>query len=221
MTVLKASVVKGTISLPYGETAPAGGLSVQISAFPGNNYTYVTIPEGCSSAPYSLKVQPQNNEYTFSYYITGKNDGYSENGYYSGGGTTSDSGMTTAVDIRKAGPVDMTILKANSIRGTISLPQGETAGDGGLKIGILAVSGGFLKSTYVTIGKGMSSASYSLTVLPGNESYRLSYYIEGDPAGYAENGYYSNGITTTDMTLQTSVDVKGITTVNMVTQKAK
>ena len=68
--ILYGTAISGTVSLPDGDVAPAGGIEVNIIAFNDNGtpfeyhddsiyyYTYTIIPEGQSSASYFLPHRP-------------------------------------------------------------------------------------------------------------------------------------------------------------------
>jgi len=170
---IPGNIISGKVSLPDGDVAPAGGIQVDISAKTDNGTPYaviddyyfsifVTIPEGQNSVDYSLPVKANIAEscYIVSYVLFSEY-GYAQSGYYSINGTTSKESLASPVDASNGdvGGIDLKILPANIISGTISLPEGDIAPEGGIKVSISALNyySGFSQlpiSTTVTIPEG-------------------------------------------------------------------
>jgi len=62
LTLIAKRIISGTVTLPDGEIAPAGGVSVTVTAVSGSDKATanVVIPEGLGSANYTLKVPPKH-----------------------------------------------------------------------------------------------------------------------------------------------------------------
>lgn len=98
-------------------------------------------------------------------------------------------------------PIDFTVSKTNSIKGTISMPGTEVAPPGGFKLEMYAMEDreestpndpvGF--TAQVTIPAGQHSTEYEIMV-PQDErgkDYILSYWTAGEGSHYIARGYYS------------------------------
>lgn len=116
-TAVTDKTISGRISLPQGEVAPHGGVSLTINAinsFNGSFYTTVSIPEGQNSCEYEVSV-PENFAYKMKYQITTGNtsNSYESIGYYAASGTAKDSTSYTPVSVTNAnrGNIDFTILR--------------------------------------------------------------------------------------------------------------
>jgi len=216
--LLPTNIISGTISLPDGDTAPAGGIRVSIYA--GNYSTQVTIPEGGSSAGYSLPVSYNDagSGYTVSYYISPEY-GYVQIGYYSTEGMVLNSADGTIVDVSSGTTegINLELIPGNIISGKLSLPYNCTAPDGGIHVIIYAetdsgtpydYSDDYIFGTIVTIPKGKNSIYYSLPVIGNNvgSGYIIRFdVISNGPHGYY--GYYSDTGTSLNRDSATLVDV--------------
>ncbi len=203
--------ISGTISLPDGTSAPAGGIKIDVCAegpsyFSGyaNIRQEITIPAGSNSAAYALKV-PANTDSNQGFYLV-----YKLNGTYTQKYIMSGS-YADMVDVSSADQTNrnMTIQLGRVISGTVSMP-GSTAATTELKLNVSvepALSGRSMYryhpySTGIAIPNGQSSAQYSL-VVPTSEDYKLYYelYVVGnaDPNDYLvsnsllRKGYYQGG----------------------------
>lgn len=200
--------ISGTISLPNGQVAPAGGMRIRVYAyysqgsygFYGDFRQEINIPAGSSSAAYSIAVLPHpagsNNGYRLYYNIIGT---YSEKyvlyGLYDG-----------LVDVSAGDRVEnMTIQMGEVIHGTIILPQ---PADAEVRINLCAnpIRNGNNNpyehyNTYKTIANGSSSVDYSLAV-PVGADYQVYYSFNYDSNNvtqefltrnkYLRQGYYNN-----------------------------
>jgi len=196
-----SATISGTVSLPGGATAPAGGIDVDVSAFNINDPNYddfysvsVTIAPGTSSKAYSIPVSDDTNaSWEVYYYYWGGE--YVQGGYYSINGTTWDYSAKTLLPGGQDHPdIDLVLLTGNTISGTVSLPSGDTAPAGGIDVDIRCGWG----SVSVSIEVGNSSAPYSMTVRDDTTaSWEVDYQLwEGGK--YIPNGYYSATGTTWD-----------------------
>ncbi len=95
--VLKGNTIEGNIMLPSGNVAPKGGMSLTVYAKSNNGtdsyyddyygYEYLTIPQGESSAHYTISVPEGMSEFCIFYAIYQDEGNYLSRGYYSKGGT--------------------------------------------------------------------------------------------------------------------------------------
>ena len=216
MTLLAGNTISGTIALPGSETAPAGGMSVQITAsnISGTGYwkESFTIPEGGSSTLYALNVTPDYNaELRINYSYDG-NEPYVQEGYYSRpDGTQWDSQQATLLDgATNHQNIALTLLTGNTISGTIALPDFDIASERGVSVYITASnqnrSGAWNQNNPETwtesflIPAGESSTTYSLTVPPDpNFSLMISFDARGYEWNHLQFGYYSGDGTQWDV----------------------
>jgi len=231
--LIPGNVISGKVSLPDGDAAPAGGIQVYISAETDNGTPnvfeddyyfgkYVTIPEGKNSADYSITVMPNAAE---SYYIVGYSqysvDSYLGKGYYGINGMTYYENLAGPVDVSSgdAEGIDLELMPARIISGTISLPDGDTAPAGGVKVYIITEndSGSSVYGSSVTIPEGKNSAKYSIPVSVDKESaeYIVQYSFSNEDYGYGKFGYYSRegtraSYSSADYIDVSSGDVEGI-----------
>jgi len=138
--------ISGTVSLPAGQTASADMvIMILYNSNYGSGGKPVTILQGTSSATYTISVAKNPNAvWRIRYSYTG--DGYMHDGLY----TTLLSGDQNHSNI------NMIVLAANTIRGTVSLPA--PAPNGGLKITVHADDtndNGYAES--ITIAENTSS----------------------------------------------------------------
>ncbi len=161
--------ISGTISLPAGMVAPAGGIHIEVNAnqqyFPMPFHREITIPEGANSASYNVQV-PANaaDGYYISYYISSDTEAYIKHGHYN-----------TPVDVSSVSKssINMSILAGKKISGSISLPQPNPADP--LWVNILAEN----TDSHEVFQQGLevtSSAVFNVMVMPGHQ-YKLSYRV--------------------------------------------
>ncbi len=190
LTLIGKKVVSGTISLPNGDTAPTGGLTVTITVKNDDDATAttVTIPKGENSREYSINV-PVGKNYMIGYGITTKND-YVTWGYYNSSGMTymPDDAELINIGSENISEIDLTLLTKKTISGTVSLPGGNMAPSGGLKVEIYAEDAG---DAWVTIPSGENSIEYAMKVLPNIEGkgYKVNYRISSE-YDFVNYGYY-------------------------------
>lgn len=206
-TLAKGKVISGSISLPNGAIAPAGGLNVYIGAddvtdpysWYSMGYTSIFISEGQTSTAYSLVV-PANNPgggYRIRYNMSNI-PGYVREGCYNNGTTVPYFNSPFLVDVSSgdASNINLTIMQGFVISGTVSRPAGESTSDN-IQVDVYARSdngtpeyGGddYNTGCNVLIPAGSSQADYSLTV--PNGSYYVNYSMYNNTA-YIGEGYYS------------------------------
>ena len=180
LSLFTGNSISGTISLPPGHIAPADGVSVEIESY--GSRVSVVIPAGRSSAAYRMTVPDHTGlDYGVGYSYTGSD--YVQRGYYTTSGTKLWDFSSLAGGRNHTG-IDLTLLKGNTISGTVSLPPGQIAPAGGVTIMISLQS---LSDTFsglvapVTVPEGHSSVDYSLEYLgTDDDTFFLSYDYCGD-----------------------------------------
>jgi len=117
-----------------------------------------------------------------------KPQGLLASGYYSESGVVADRPQATGFAARPGDlfVMDMVIPQTATVRGRISLPDGDKAPMDGIKV-MLGANG--VASKEVTIIYGRSYAAFELDVLAGREQ-TLSYQIMHE-SGYWSKGYYT------------------------------
>jgi|GEM_PF-5528342 len=222
LTLIKGTILSGTISLPGDNKAPTGGLEGYISISPknggGGSSTYFEIAAGEGSTTYTATFPPNSSgsDYLVSYSLSDSNSsGYLNDGYYATGGTTLNSDLATPVTVGAADVtgVNLTLIKGTIVTGIISLPEGKTAPIGGLEgnIDIYSESSGSGSCVSFEIAEGQRTATYTAT-LPVNTDYRVSYNLYNSPLGLFNHGYYATSGTTQFYSSATPVAV-GVTDV--------
>lgn len=226
----KKRTISGIISLPDGDVAPAGGIKLRVNALNDNwvpdtpigNSLFdidLTIPEGQRSINYSLTVPADTESKSYIIWYSIENSlKYVQRGYYSTEGTVLNQSLASPVDASNGdiGGIDLKILPANTISGTVSLPEGDTAPVGGIKVSIAALNyDDLLKSdivnatyTSVTIAEGENSVNYSLAVPVDSitNKYIIEYSVYSEPYKI-ERVYYSIDGITPLFVLATPVDI--------------
>lgn len=221
ITLLNKKSINGTISLPYG-TAPKGGMKVEIYAENAGD-TWITIPEGSNSAPYSLEVEPNVDGigYKVNYRISAEY-GLVNYGYYTPGGTVRSSKLASLVNAndRDVTGINMKMMQPRKVKGSISLPDGLTAPLGGINLNINVLNEIDGASTVVTIPYRQNSVEYTVSVPPNDvgveNQYRVRYENWSNPV-YTTYGYYGKAGSTINFSYADPVDVhsKDIDGINM------
>lgn len=211
LTLLMGKFISGTISLPGGAVAPAGGLPVNVNVW-SNNGTEdgnddistgvgVTIPEGYNSAPYSVTVPEDTSVplYTVRYHIE-SSTGYLNDGYYSNSGIVFNENTATRVDVSSGSRsgINLAIPGGYKLIGIISRPAGvSTASPISLQLnasdqGASENDGNDDKNfwTNITIPANEPSVVYELPVAPGN--YKVRYWLNQGAEGYVREGYFGS-----------------------------
>jgi len=202
--------LSGTISLPNNETAPEGGVLVRLSVdeFAGQRVAngVVLIPEGSNSTDYSVVVT--EGILVIEYYI---DDGYDyiKRGYYNEEGTTVDYNDCTRVNMTDTDidSINIELLKGNEIAGSIFLPEGELAPEGGMFIE-LRLAGDNQFYSHIIIPEGENSSEYSIRALSG--VYVLEYSVNPDETiEYIQKGYFGSPNATPDILSATTIELAG------------
>ncbi|RXE59077.1 Ig-like domain-containing protein [Acetivibrio mesophilus] len=208
LSLIAKKSISGTVSLPEG-TAPKGGIKVEIYAEDAGD-TWVTIPEGKSSAEYTMKVLPnlQGSGYKIKYVVSSDYDlvGY---GYYNKNGTVRNSKLAQSVDAnnKDVENIDIELMKPRRISGKVSLPEG-VAPLGGVSLNIAIFNETDGNSQIITIPEGKSSASYSISLPPNDPGYEyIVRYENWSNKVYTTYGYYNSKETTNNMSHAGPVNV--------------
>lgn len=219
LSLIVKKTISGKVYLPEG-TAPKGGIKVEIYAEDAGD-TWVTIPEGESSAEYTMKVLPnlQGGGYKIKYVVSANYDlvGY---GYYNKNGTVRNSKLAQPVDAnyKDVENIDIELMRPRRITGKVSLPEG-VAPSGGILINIAVFNETDGNSQIIMIPGGSSSASYSISLPPNDPGYEyIVRYENWSNNVYTTYGYYNSKETTNNMSQAQPVDVneKDASNINMV-----
>ena len=202
MTLLPGIRISGAVSLPAGQFAPAGGVSVDVvvshihplsASTPADRKRHaVLIPEGEASVPYVLTIAPGQQQTQYIYYEYSGSLEYLSRGFYAPSGMTAQEARKLPLDRPHSG-INLRLLTGSKVSGNVHLPSGSVAAAGGVWVDITAEESNFIykSKTRVFIAEGQESASYSL-VVPSvyGWMYRLSYSYPGSGA-YLSHGYYN------------------------------
>ncbi len=229
MILLPGIRISGVVSLPAGQFAPAGGVSVDVvvsrnypisaSTPAGSKRHSVLIPEGEASAPYILTIAPWQQQTQYIYYEYSGSLEYLPWGFYAPSGTTVQEVRRLPLD-RPQSSINLRLLTGSKISGSVHLPSGSVAAAGGVWVDVTAEEGNFSykMKTRVFIAEGQTSASYDL-IVPSiyDWMHRLSYSYPG-PGTYLSRGYYNpSGTSAENATLiaggtdQTGIDLTLLT----------
>lgn len=242
ISILRGNRIDGTVSLPKGDIAANGGYYVRVNAVNVSNSdlsfsTNITIPDGRNSAPFSLKVDPSKAIYKVSYNMNEKRNDvltkYRIYGYYSVDGTTTIESYGTPINVPNNEQINLVILKCVTIQGYVSLPIGEVAPKGGIKLWIGSETNMYSdtgssnssnnyslsENTDVVIPEGSNSAPYILRILASNNGYSLWYSLKSNYADYSSIGYYYNGGMIKGLSESNLINITDSITINLVIQK--
>ncbi len=168
--------IRGTLSLPNGELAPAGGLTIGMRFIDQNSFrdptVTVTIPEAMNSADYVVTVPDDANadwlvSYECNSIAMGCGGSYYTSGYYGISGTQWNSAFA---DVLAGGQhynnINLSVLTGKLVSGSLSLPNAELA-PVSLSIDVFAtnVNGPEQYSDRFSLPANMHATSYEL-ILP-------------------------------------------------------
>ena len=204
LTIIRSRVVSGSIALPSGASVPSGGIEGQIF-IKGETYSDhkdFSMSAGNTAISYSINV-PSNEPgkgYTLYYSLKNNIDTYIQYGYYAASGSVPYGESASVIDVSSGDchNIDLTILKGNSISGTISLPEGMTARDNDIYVSVQIFKDNvFMYIPSYIIGKGKSEVAYCVNI-PINEpgrGYTVKYHLNSVVDGLFTYGLYTlNGI---------------------------
>lgn len=175
--------LSGTISLPEGVTFESEtSVYLYIQGEKENTGAYFSIPAGENSAPYSLKIaKNQNITYMYIWLPEEKGDLFRYS-YYAGSGNMSGTGENISVPVTGDMALDLSILKATSISGTITLPEGAKYTTGAINFNIYFESVNTKKkyNSYHSNVIPTDKTEFKVTVPEGEDTYKLSINIWGN-----------------------------------------
>jgi hypothetical protein len=209
VAMVTGRTISGQVSLPNGDLAPPGGLDIRISDHYGGGMNAI-IEEGQTSANYSMVVVP--GEYKLRYYINTQQSTYVASGYYGVEGTVSNQDDADIVDVTQSdkNDINITVMRALTISGTVSLPEGRLAATN-MQVRVNTNR----SSVGVIIPAGQKSVLYELAVEPGS-SHEISYSLnESDFTGFVRRAYYSQSGSTTTFWDERGMVAGGTTGVNL------
>ena len=198
--------ISGVLSLPAGDVAPAGGVSVTVGYLNSLNETGTAvfqISAGASSTTYSITVPTSPPGDWRIYYLCDGCGVYVRKGYYSSTGTTWDINAATllAYGVDHTG-IDLTLLPAYQISGTVYLPGTDLAPAGGIWLDIQTwdTSGGAgsFGDNFTFFAEGTNSTSYTAVVPRVPSANWIVGYVCWDCGTYVNNGFYAATGTTWD-----------------------
>ncbi len=214
LNLLKKRTISGTISLPNGSRAPAGGTTVYLElglpddAYKNSkhkpDYVYnktVVIPENQTYAPFSFSVIENNNRYKYVLGYETNSEGCIISGFYNLAGTVSKKSGAGFIDVSSSDQnnIDFKIPGTRYISGILSLPDGVTAPKGGLYVLVSAKGADDGNSTpflnQFVIPEGSKSLKYFINISDNSVS-NLYVNYQVDENGFVKYGYYSDGKTT-------------------------
>ncbi len=219
LQLLTGNIISGTISLPFGEVAPAEGISIRVSGFNRELYSYndpykkLVIDAGNSSVAYTLIVPPSSLGGWRIRYGSWQgvlfDPNYLDAGYYSAQGTVSDPYEAQLISggSNHSG-IDLTVLHPPGYRisGRVSLPEGDVAPLGGLPvcIHVFDTGGISIKRVCETIKSSQSSVDYVVYLdAPPQTTVKIGYKCGGNE--YVDHGYYSLAGSTWDLSAATGI----------------
>jgi hypothetical protein len=201
LSFVPALSVSGTLSLPAGERAPAGGIASSIllqdpqtgkTAFSKK----ISIAEGQSSAEWKINLPPEARGRSYLLLYDGGQTLYYFMGYYAGKATTTEKKGAAAVEIgaKGASGLGLALIKGVRVSGSVRLPPGRSAPKGGLAFRLIYYlvdeKGGWVSSgRSMSIKEGEERVDYAYVFVDRTKKYRISYVCE-DPS-YVREGYYS------------------------------
>lgn len=186
----------GTVKLPPGKVAPAGGIQFRITysddPYSFNVYYPVLIPQGKSSANFNIKFSTEPNKSCVIGCNITKGSGYLTQVYYNNSGTKTTFDKATKLKTNSKS-INITLLPSTTIlKGKISLPNGQKAPKGGFRPIIKAYGddGSFLANEF-NIAQGRNSTEF---ILYGDikVNYRLSYSFFCDQKQYRNTKFIIN-----------------------------
>ena len=229
MTIQRGRQIIGTMALPGGQLAPANRSgTIRISNQAGRDFINgsdsVNIPIGANASMMYTVTVPDDPGQTwvarYSRCACCENNGFLGEGYYTASGSYRQDDASGMAGGQNHNDIDLTLLPAKTISGTVSLPAGHTANEE-LEISVRVtedrlspspwlgpfVFGGYGDSDNGSIPMGGSNVMYGL-VIPDDPAFHGTVRFEcfNFSAGqnrcddwvntYASSGFYRSGGTT-------------------------
>jgi hypothetical protein len=200
--------VSGSVMLPGGILA-GNDIPVQVTTLITSGFSSVIIPAGQNSVAYTIPLLLENQTFSIGYNLMPSLTGYMSNGLFGENGmvwSASQSTMFNSSNIYEN--IDLILMAANTISGTISLPGSDIAPSGGVYIQVSALDqNGSEPYAYfsTTIPEGESSEAYTLTVPSDASSQFQIHYDYWQGNSYLRKGYYSTTGTQWNSNLATTL----------------
>ncbi|MDP4181267.1 MAG: S8 family serine peptidase [Bacillota bacterium] len=220
--------ISGAISLPNGNKAPEGGISVFVSAEDTqtdqdntSNINCFIIPQGCSSVNYYINIADNDSsKYTVNYFTNEK--GYVQTGYFCSGNTTPYAHDASYVNLSNGNITDinLTLIEGYKLCGNISLPSG-VAEANDISLSLIIINLDDTKNSQDAISKYIE---YMLKISKKTQKTDFEFYLpKGNYVicyenpnfqqnGYLEAGVYSNSGTKSDFNLASIIMVNSLLT---------
>jgi len=207
LVVLKRRIISGNIKTPGSLKAPKGGISVDVTVEGANITKNFIIPEGQSSVPYKVYVDPNLNTsgYKIKYTVKTANTGYTTNAYFNYNKPVQNANEASLVDVSTGDKVvDLVLIGNSAISGTVELP--EKAPANGLNVVVAATNGTYSASAEVYIAEGNTVVPFLLSLSPAS-GYKVYYTIAGNNK-YAPKGYYNTSGTVLAESSATAINIQ-------------
>lgn len=208
LTILAGNTISGTVSLPSPATVEMY-ISIYAQGQEGGSGTdTVHLAVGESFGTYQITLPIiANNNFTVSGQYNANNSPYVSSFYYNSTATTWRTDQATMLPGGNHNNINLAMLPAKTINGTVRLPSGTASTDMYIQIGASYKRPGntcsayqfssSYDSDYVTINAGESLATYTLSVPADNSTeWGVSYVPYYN--NYLREGYYNSTATTWD-----------------------
>jgi uncharacterized protein YjdB len=190
LKILKRRTISGNIKTPVSLPAPKGGITVDVSVEGTGIVKSFIIPEGLSSVPFKIYVDPNQSGlgYKIKYTVKTANTGYATNAYFNYDKPVQNVGEASLVSVSEEDEViDLILIGNSAISGTVELP--EKAPVNGINVTVGATNGSYSTTAEIYVAAGQTTVPYILS-LPPASGYKVYYSIAGNNK-YAPKGYYS------------------------------
>lgn len=167
LQLLLSRKISGTISLPAGESAPEGDITIFYFADNSKDSvaSMIKLAKGETSAVYSIEVPLYDDETNYRVRFLAINTAYEIQFGNNLLGAVSSSNSTASVDVGggDCSEINATMIETRVITGTVSLLSG-VAPAGGINVMVNAINGDYQKLISVIIPEGANSVEYVLSV---------------------------------------------------------
>lgn len=214
LPIMVGNTISGTLNLPNGQTAPAGGIQSLIVLFTVNLPVSTLavnsfIAEGQSSDDYQAMIPDDASETWEVGYICNACEDFLSVGYYNSLATNTTAELRIdAEDLpgnQNSSDIDLTLLNGHTISGTLSVPNAPTEAEG-IQITMSARDDNDLTnnvSQAITIAQGATSAPFELLIpLEESADWRIRYECQNlltpiECNKYIRVGYFDSDVVNT------------------------
>ncbi|MDP4181269.1 MAG: S8 family serine peptidase [Bacillota bacterium] len=223
-TPVQGKTISGKVFLSQSTMNLDTSIDVFAETDMGLKYTTnISISAGSSQNNYSIVIPDSSLDKTYrvGYYIKSGRTDLPCTAYYSPYGSAPDPEFAGEVKMNgsNVSGIDMNLLSKKQISGTVYLPDGKTAPQGGIKV-VLALSfpdgvykdsskqHGYIYDKTIVIPENQNSAPYCFTILENNSNckYILEYATIAE--GYWEDAFYNGPSAVTDKKNAQLLDVR-------------